>query len=104
MATVELKQRGGDPIINLTQPGLVLLGDTKTDYHACFNSNQEIWGCGPDLDTATGDCLQNASSLSDITGFSLPESLRNLSSRELGQKAWSGEIPGIETRRIDIKR
>ena len=101
MPIVDVKARGGDPIINLTLPGPSLLGDTKRDFHASFNGNQGIWGCGPDVDIAAGDCLRTASSLSEITGFSLPENFRDKSNKEIGEAAWSGRIPGIDVRRSD---
>ena len=101
MVTVGVKQRGGSPIVNVTQPGPVLHGDSAIDYHASFNGNGGIWGCGPDVETAAGDCLKTASSLSELSGFTLSESLRELSDRELGEMAWSGSIPDIETLRVD---
>ena len=98
MHSVDVKQRGGNPMVNLTMPGPALLGDSKIDYHASFDGDQKIWGSGPDVETAAGSCLRTAASLPELTGFTLPDSLSNLSYRELGEKAWSGALRALTCR------
>lgn len=51
----------------------------------------------------TQGSTQVASSMPELTGFTLPESLDELSYRDLGEMAWSGLIPGIDIRRVDYK-
>ncbi|MCB0337014.1 MAG: hypothetical protein KDD62_11940 [Bdellovibrionales bacterium] len=101
---VDVKQRGGHLMVNLTMPGPAILGNSQVDYHAAFDGNQKIWGSGPDVDTAAGNCLTTAASMPEVTGFTLTEELQDLSYRELGAKAWSGELEGVSVRRSDLDK
>lgn len=95
---VHVRPRGGDQIVNLTLPGPDILSTSDTDFHATFNGNNRVFAADANAITAVGSCLRTAASLSETTGFSLPEGFSDLSYTELGRAAFSDQIPGVRVR------
>ncbi len=75
-------------------------GVVNISYEATFNGVKGVFGSGKSELEAVGGCMRTADSLSDLTGFTMPTTLRDRTDIQKGSAAVAGLIPGLVVKKI----